>query len=230
MTLLVSIFFTVFAINVFPVFMPPTWSVLTYFQVRHGLNVFELAIIGTFAATAGRLILAKLSNLIIRKELLSERTRKNIDVIKNRLVEHKRLTIWVFLFYALAPLPSNQLFLAYGLTDLPLKMIAGPFFIGRFLSYIFWVFTASKITLKVTASAFARARQRAGSFFQTSWTIVGLAVAPTAPKEMAYSSSSTSQESFQMSVGDVATVRPSGLSARSCMNPPRLARAGPPAG
>lgn len=141
--------------------------VLTYFQVRHGLNVFELALIGTLAATSGRLILAKLSNLIIRKEILKEKTRANIDVIKNRLIEHKRFTIWVFLFYALAPLPSNQLFLAYGLTDLPLKMIAGPFFIGRFLSYIFWVFTASKITLKVTASAFA-----SGAFMGTYYVII----------------------------------------------------------
>jgi hypothetical protein len=75
------------------------------------------------------------------------------------------------------------------------------------------------------ASAFARARQRAGSFFQTSWTIVGLAVAPTAPNEIAYSNSSTSQESFQMSVGDVATVRPSGLCVRSCIEPSSSTRA-----
>jgi hypothetical protein len=33
--------------------------------------------------------------------------------------------------------------------------------------------------------AATRARQRAGSFFQTSMTIVGLAVAPTAPNETA---------------------------------------------
>jgi hypothetical protein len=40
-----------------------------------------------------------------------------------------------------------------------------------------------------------------------------LAVAPTAPKEMAYSSSSIAQESFQISVAVVEIVRPSGLSA-----------------
>ena len=167
MPILISIFLTIFTMNVIPIFMPSTWMVLTYFQVRHGLNVFELALIGTFAATAGRLILAKLSNLIIRKGILREKTRANIDVIKKRLIEHKEFTIWVFLFYALAPLPSNQLFLAYGLTDLPLTMIAGPFFIGRFLSYIFWVFAASKITLKLTASAFAQ-----GAFMGTYYVII----------------------------------------------------------
>jgi hypothetical protein len=44
-------------------------------------------------------------------------------------------------------------------------------------------------------------------------TIVGFAVAPTAPYETAYSSSGTEQESFQTSVGVVAIVRPSGESA-----------------
>jgi len=169
MLLLIRIFLTVFAINVFPVFMPPTWMALTYFQMRHDLNIFVLAAIGTLAATAGRLILAKLSDKIIRKNLLSRKTQANIDVVKNRLIEHKRLTIWVFLFYAFSPLPSNQLFLAYGLTELPLTMIAVPFFIGRFLSYLFWVFTASKVTLAVTASAFAK-----GAFMGTYYIIIQL--------------------------------------------------------
>jgi hypothetical protein len=44
-------------------------------------------------------------------------------------------------------------------------------------------------------------------------TIVGFAVAPTAPYEIAYSSSGTEQESFHTSVGVVAIVRPSGESA-----------------
>ncbi|MGC9610714.1 MAG: hypothetical protein ABSE68_00615 [Minisyncoccia bacterium] len=167
MLLLTRIFFTVFTINIFPVLMPPTWSVLAYFQVRHELNIFVLALIGTFAATAGRMVLAKLSDRIIRKNILKERVRANIDVIKNRLIEYKKITIWIFLFYAFSPLPSNQLFIAYGLTELPLKMIAVPFFIGRFLSYVFWIFTASKVTLKITASEYAT-----GAFMGTYYVIM----------------------------------------------------------
>ena len=64
------------------------------------------------------------------------------------------------------------------------------------------------------ASSRVVARQRAGSAFQTSWTIVGFAVAPTAPLAIAYSSSSTAHESFQISVAVSATVRASGLRAR----------------
>jgi hypothetical protein len=165
--MLLAIFFVVLLINILPAFAPPTWMVLTYFQVRFGSNSFLLALVGTFAATIGRLILARLSSVIIRNKILSERTRSNIDNIRCRIIEHKRLTIGFFLFYAFSPLPSNQLFLAYGLTDLPLKFIAPPFFFGRFLSYLFWVSTVSMATLKLTASKLAQ-----GTFIGTYYVIV----------------------------------------------------------
>src|SRR5436190_3261613 len=72
--------------------------------------------------------------------------------------------------------------------------------------------SASLATGRSTVSSRTRPRQWAGSFRQTSVTIVGLAVAPTAPNEIAYSSSSIAQESFQMSVAVSAIVRPSGVS------------------
>ncbi len=40
-----------------------------------------------------------------------------------------------FLLFAFSPLPSNVLFLAYGLTTAPLHLLAIPFFIGRMVSY-----------------------------------------------------------------------------------------------
>ena len=54
--------------------------------------------------------------------------------------------------------------------------------------------SASVASARSTASARTRPRQCPGSAFQTSATIVGFAVAPTAPKEIAYSSSSTAHE------------------------------------
>jgi hypothetical protein len=124
--MLVKIFFIVLGINVLPAFGPPTWIVLTYFQITHGLNVFLLALVGTVAATLGRIILARFAKRIIRNKFLSERTKTNINVIKTRLTEHRRMTIGISLLYSFTPLPSNQLFLAYGLTDLPLLYMAVP--------------------------------------------------------------------------------------------------------
>ena len=49
------------------------------------------------------------------------------------------------MFYAFSPLPSNHLFIAYGLTALKLKLVAIPFLLGRTVSYAFWALTASGI-------------------------------------------------------------------------------------
>src|SRR6476646_5092667 len=102
-------------------------------------NPVFLALIGAVGATLGRLSLAKLSHFLVREKLLSETHRANIDVIKERLEKRTAFTFGVFLFYAFSPLPSNFLFIAYGLTGLPLLRVALPFFIGRTASYSFFI-------------------------------------------------------------------------------------------
>ena len=56
----------------------------------------------------------------------------------------------MFLFYAFSPLPSNYLFIAYGLTTMELKLIALPFFLGRAVSYSLWGLGSSAVAQKVT--------------------------------------------------------------------------------
>lgn len=56
----------------------------------------------------------------------------------------------ILLFYAFTPLPSNYVFIAYGLTTLRLALITVPFFIGRFVSYSFWAFTAVAVSRRVS--------------------------------------------------------------------------------
>ena len=87
--------------------------------------------------------LAKLSHWLVREKLLSDAHRKNIEIIKERLEKRAVLTVSVFLFYALSPLPSNFLFIAYGLTGLPLLRIALPFFIGRTATYSFFILSGA---------------------------------------------------------------------------------------
>ena len=90
-------------------------------------------------------MLAKLSTVIVRQKVLSESTRRNIDAVRVRLESNRKVTFGGLLFYAFSPLPSNHLFIAYGLTALKLRLIAIPFLLGRAVSYAFWAFTASSI-------------------------------------------------------------------------------------
>jgi membrane protein YqaA with SNARE-associated domain len=155
----VVIFAIVFALNVIPVFAPPTWTVLSFVAIRFNPNVLALAMVGAVAATLGRLVLAKLSTVIVRQKFLSHATHENIDAVRIRLEKNQKLSFVIFLFYAFSPLPSNHLFIAYGLTALKLKLIAIPFLIGRVVSYAFWAFTASRVAQmlsyeSVTAKSF----------------------------------------------------------------------------
>ena len=139
------IFAVVFVLNVIPIFAPPTWAVLSLIAIRYNSNILILAIVGAVAATLGRLVLAKLSNVLIRQKFMSGGTRRNIDAVRSRLEHSKTLTFSMILFYAFAPFPTNHLFIAYGLTDLDLKLIAIPFLLGRVVIYSFVALTASSV-------------------------------------------------------------------------------------
>jgi hypothetical protein len=150
MTDILILFVSVFVLNIIPAFAPPTWMALSYMGFRNPLqSMILLAFIGATAATLGRLTLGMLARLVVRQKLLSESTRENFDVLKNELEKRRKLTFSVYLFYAFSPLPSNFLFIAYGLTALEWKLIAIPFFLGRFVGYNFWVFAGSTAARKI---------------------------------------------------------------------------------
>lgn len=147
MSSIIKLFVIVFALNLIPAFAPPTWMVFSYLGFRNPtLNVALLALIGAGAATLGRLTLAKLAHVAIRQRFLSDASKQNIDSIREGLKGKRKLTFGVFLFYAFSPLPSNYLFIAYGLTTMELKLIALPFFLGRSVSYTFWGLTSSAVS------------------------------------------------------------------------------------
>ncbi len=137
---LALLFALIFGLNLIPAFAPPTWMALALVGFEFpDTGAVHLAVVGAVAATLGRLTLARLSHWLLRERLLSDAHRANIDVIKDRLEKRTALTIGLFLFYAFSPLPSNFLFIAYGLTGLPLLRVALPFFIGRLASYTFFI-------------------------------------------------------------------------------------------
>jgi membrane protein DedA with SNARE-associated domain len=145
------IFIVVFLLNLIPAFAPPTWMVLSYLGLRYSNgNIPAFALIAAVAATLGRLILAKGARDIVRNRWMSARAIKNVDAIRERLEQRKELTFSVFLFYAFSPLPSNFLFIAYGLTGMKLPAIVTPFFVGRFVSYNFWGLAAGAAARALT--------------------------------------------------------------------------------
>ena len=143
---LALLFALIFGLNLVPAFAPPTWMALAFIGFEfHDTSALLLAGTGAVAATLGRLTLAKLSHRLLRRKLLSDAHRANIDVIKSRLETRRTLTVGLFLFYAFSPLPSNFLFIAYGLTGLPLLRVALPFLVGRLASYGFFIASGAAV-------------------------------------------------------------------------------------
>ena len=142
----VVLFFVVFVLNVLPAFAPPTWTTMSFIGLTIPNNNFILlSVVAAIAATFGRIVLAKLSRALVRRRLLSEEARRNVDTIRLGIESRPALTFGTFLGYALSPLPSNYLFIAYGLTSLPIAFLSLPFFVGRLASYAFWIRMASRM-------------------------------------------------------------------------------------
>jgi membrane protein YqaA with SNARE-associated domain len=140
------LFLVVFVLNLLPAFAPPTWTAMSFIGLAiPNIDVLLLAVVAAVAAIGGRIVLAKLSRAIVRQKLLTEEARRNVDAIRAGIENRRAMTIGTFLGYSLSPLPSNYLFIAYGLTSLPIVLLAAPFFIGRFVSYAFWARTASTV-------------------------------------------------------------------------------------
>lgn len=143
------LFAIIFVLNSLPAFAPPTWIVLSAVGLSSpDANPWLTAFVAATAATAGRLVLAKLACRIVRQRWLSARTKENIDLVKDRLATQPAMTFGGFLAYTCSPFPSNALFIAYGLTSLPLAPVALASFIGRFATYSVWVVMAMEVAHK----------------------------------------------------------------------------------
>jgi len=138
-------FIGIIVFNAIPFFMPATWAVLSFIAATHSVNLFLLAIIAAIAASIGRILLALFSRDIIRSRFLSDKSRQNIDSLKNIIGKHEGTAVGLFLLYAFGPLPTNYLFIAYGLTTMQLRYLVLPFFIGRLASYTFWIYVGTEL-------------------------------------------------------------------------------------
>jgi len=129
-----GIFFLLIAVNAAPILMPPTWIILSsFFALDASLDPFLLAIVGATGATIGRFFLKYISGFFRR--FVGKEQESNLDAIGNFLNKKKfGYTLTSFLFAA-TPLPSNMLFVAYGMMRAKSIGLYIGFWCGRLVSY-----------------------------------------------------------------------------------------------
>ena len=131
----------VFAVNLLPALGPPSWAVLALMVLNWHLNVPAVVILGAFAAGSGRYLLARATGKL--RGRLSQKRRDNLSAAQQLITERKAGTALGIALFALSPLPSAQLFEAAGLLAVPLAPLTGAFFLGRLVSYSFYVSAAA---------------------------------------------------------------------------------------
>jgi len=140
-----GIFLLLIGINAAPILMPPTWIVLSsFFALDSSLDPILLALVGATGATIGRLILKNLSGFFRR--FVGKEQKSNLDAIGNFLNRKKFGYVLTSFLFAATPLPSNMLFVAYGMMRAKSIGLYFGFWAGRLLSYYIMI-TISSVVL-----------------------------------------------------------------------------------
>lgn len=140
-----GIFLVLLATNAAPILMPPTWIILSsFYLIDPTFDPLFLALVGATGATIGRFILKNLSGTF-RKFVASEQ-KSNLDTIGDFINKKRYGYVLSSFLFAATPLPSNMLFVAYGLMRAKSIGLYVGFWAGRVLSYYIMI-TISDIVL-----------------------------------------------------------------------------------
>jgi membrane protein DedA with SNARE-associated domain len=135
------VFLIIFVLSVIPILTPPTWIVVvSAYSLNDQLNPLLLSIIGATAAIAGRLLLLQLSTF--GRKTINDQRKSSLEKLRKYL-ERTRYGYFIgTLLFALLPLPSNMLFISYGLINAKSISIIVGFWLGRFLVYIIMIYVS----------------------------------------------------------------------------------------
>lgn len=157
-----------FAIQLPPALMPPSWALLAYFYIHFHLPLLPLTLGGAVSSTLGRLVLA-LGAQRLGRRFMSPQKQQNLDYLGTWLNSRPawQITGAVFLF-AIGPIPSNQVFIAAGLTRTRLFSVAVGFVVGRAVSYT--------ILAEATKKAVSQIQAIFAQYFHSWSALIGVAV------------------------------------------------------
>ncbi|MBS1502584.1 MAG: hypothetical protein JST32_11010, partial [Bacteroidetes bacterium] len=139
------VFLGSFLFDVVPFPFPPAFTIMVFFQVLFGLNIWPVIIIGVLGSVLGRYVLTlyipNVADRIFKKS-------KNDDV--HFLGEQMKQQFWkgqlAVLAYTLLPLPTTPLFLASGMSRINAGYIIPAFLIGKFTSDAITVHLGNYVT------------------------------------------------------------------------------------
>ena len=132
------VFFFIFVLSIIPILTPPTWIVVvSAYSLDNQLNPFLLSMVGATAAVIGRLILLQLST--IGRKAINDHRKSSLEKLRKYLEKTRYGYLFGTFLFAITPLPSNMLFISYGLMNAKSIGIVVGFWIGRFVAYMIMI-------------------------------------------------------------------------------------------
>ncbi len=129
----ILVFLGALLFDIVPFPFPPAFTIMMFFQIIFGLNVWAVIIIGVVGSVLGRYILLLYAPLLATK-YLKESKNNDIQFLGAKMKENKWKGQAVILAYSLLPLPTTPLFLWGGISRLKPIYIIPAFIIGKFTS------------------------------------------------------------------------------------------------
>jgi membrane protein YqaA with SNARE-associated domain len=127
-------------VDIFPIPLPPAFTVMIFFQIYFHLNIWTVLALGVTGSILGRFILSAYIPRV-SKHIFNAAKNEDVEFLGNKMREKGWKGKMVILIYSLMPLPTTPLFVAGGMANLrPLFMIP-PFVVGKVLSDMLALFT-----------------------------------------------------------------------------------------
>lgn len=129
----ILVFIASLLVDLVPFIGPPAWMVMVFFQVKFGLNIWLVLIVGVTGSAIGRYLYSAYIYLLSR-HFIKPQKNDDLQFIGKRLADNGWKTHLFVMLYTLMPLPSTPLFTAAGCARIKTLYIIPSFIAGKFIS------------------------------------------------------------------------------------------------
>ena len=150
--LYILVFFASLLVDIVPFIGPPAWIIMVFFQIKFGLNILVVLILGVTGSAIGRYLYSRYI-YYLSGHFVSAEKNKDLQFLGSRLSQNGWKLQFFVLLYTLIPIPSTPLFTAAGVARVKTLFIIPSFFIGKFCSDALMVLTSNRVVRDITVVA-----------------------------------------------------------------------------
>jgi membrane protein YqaA with SNARE-associated domain len=144
------VFLATILVDIIPLIGPPAWTVMVFFNLRFGLNIWWVLFIGVTGSAIGRYLYSSYVPFF-SKRFIKPAKNEDLQFIGSRLADNGWKVQLFVLLYTLMPLPSTPLFTAAGVARIRTLHIIPAFFIGKFISDAIMVISGNYVANNISS-------------------------------------------------------------------------------